>query len=259
MDHCDCLPSLPGTLLQQMGADAARPCLSPTLLPGHSSHSSPGQQCPAQASEAMPIRHTCVFAHSTCILRQAAARQQTPQHPSQASPSAPLGPATWPAEGEAGASCRQCCSGENPHAKDASPGRGHLMLASRLAAASMMQDCLGHTCAEVPPAASAPRRAEAGGLSGGLPLSELSARAAAAVCSGAAWAELCVGQTPPSQPLRACSSGRYQLTAWLLLADDSCSCAGCPACGLCILSMPWLQALAAGKPSVVMAAAAQRS
>ena len=75
VDHCDCMPGLPGTLLQQVGADAARPRLSPTLLPGHSRHTSPCQQRPAQAPEALPIRQPCVrpqHGHGTAGSSQAA-------------------------------------------------------------------------------------------------------------------------------------------------------------------------------------------
>ena len=84
----------------------------------------------------------------------------------------------------------------------------------------------GHTCAEVPPAASAARRAAAGGLSGRLPPSELSARAAAAAGSGAAWAAPCARQMPPSQLLRACSAGSQAVTTWLLLRDEGCPSSG---------------------------------
>ncbi len=144
VDHCDSLPSLPGTLLQQMGADAARPCLSPALLPDHSSHSSPGQQRPAQASDAMTIRQISVCPPH--VQFTAASRQQPGSkasstlhmHHQLRYMDLPLGQQNKrqapPADDVAQARTHVLAI--------ASPGRKHLVLSSRLAAPFTVQQCL---------------------------------------------------------------------------------------------------------------------
>ena len=147
------------------------------MLPAHASRPRCCLATPVTARQASSALHRHqrphqsdkrVRAHSMCCNQQAAARQQ---HPPQASPTAPHG---FPhgTQKQKQAASNTCCSGEDPCANEACPGRKLSTLSSRLAAPSTVQYCLDIPALRCLPMPAQPEGLkQAGSTAGCLPQS----------------------------------------------------------------------------------------